>query len=63
MTDSNSAQDGEQIAHLFADHGVETLVRSWLKTVNDRDAAEAQNNNSPAPPKVTEDQATLTEVE
>jgi len=37
-----------------------TLVRSWLKEVNERDAAPDQNNNGPAPQKLPEDQATLT---
>lgn len=41
---------------------VHCLVRSWLKAVNERDARAAQDNNSPAPRKVTDDQAELTEV-
>lgn len=41
---------------------VQTIVRSWLKAVNERDAAPAQDNNSPAPPKISDDQATIPEV-
>jgi len=37
---------------------VETIVRSWLETAG-RDATEPQDNNSPAPREVTEDQTTL----
>jgi len=41
---------------------VHCLVRSWLKAVNDRDAAVAQNNNGRAPPKVADDQSTLVQL-
>lgn len=41
---------------------VRTIVRSWLKQVNERDASTAQDNNGPAPPKPAADQATIEEV-
>lgn len=41
---------------------IQTLVRSWLKAVNEKDAAKAPDNNGPRPPQVTENQATLMEV-
>lgn len=41
---------------------VDHLCRAWLEATNERDASEPQDNNSPAPPTVTADQATLEEV-
>lgn len=38
---------------------VQTLLRSYLEAVNDRDAEVPQDNNDPAPRRVTSDQATL----
>jgi hypothetical protein len=42
---------------------VRCLVRSWLRARNEPDMGEVQDNNSAAPREVTEDQATLMEVE
>jgi hypothetical protein len=41
---------------------VETVVRSWLEARTERDGTVPQDNNTPAPPKVTADQAELSEV-
>lgn len=41
---------------------VQHLVRSWLETVNERDATEVQDNNGAPPREIAEDQATLVEV-
>ncbi len=42
---------------------IDCLVRSWLRATNELDTQEVQDNNSPAPREVTDDQALLTEVE
>lgn len=42
---------------------VQTVVRSWLEAVNDRDGTVPQDNNQPAPPKVAEDQTTLVQAD
>lgn len=42
---------------------VDHLCRAWLEATNPRDAETPQDNNSPAPREVTEDQATLMEVQ
>lgn len=41
---------------------VQTLLRSWLEARNDRDGTAPQDNNSPAPREVADDQAELPEV-
>ena len=41
---------------------VHCLVRSWLKTVDERDAAVAQDNNGRPPRKTAYDQATLVQA-
>ncbi|WP_135827904.1 hypothetical protein [Halorussus halobius] len=41
---------------------VRFIVRSWLESRDTRDAEEVQDNNSPAPRTVPEDQAKLTDV-
>lgn len=38
---------------------VHCLVRSWIKAVNDRDAAVAQNNNAPPPRRIDSQQTRL----
>lgn len=42
---------------------VDHLCRAWLEATNDTDAAVPQDNNSPAPPKLEADQATLEVVD
>ncbi|WP_248515969.1 hypothetical protein [Salinarchaeum laminariae] len=41
---------------------VQTIVRSWLEAANERDGTVPQDNNTPAPRKVADDQAELPEV-
>jgi len=42
---------------------VRCLVRSWLESLDTRDAEVPQDNNSPAPPKVADDQTTLVQAD
>lgn len=41
---------------------VQTILRSWLEARNERDGTVPQDNNTPAPREVAEDQAELPEV-